>query len=289
MANSAVQGTPTPQRQDIANGQLPEIVKQNIAAEKAGQLPWTSALSVSDWLLLQKYKVKPLRLVMGTSYYHFGFSETFYQAFSASGELQQVESALYSSCELAIKRLQEEAELLGAHAVVGIKMKNRMPYTGIKAHEVEYTFTGTAITLEGVEKPAKPILTSCSVPEFVKLVESGSMPVGLALGIGIYYQYGGLFQYRKNSFRTQEFKDYTQASYHARQLAMRHLAQDAKRHGGHGTLAEQLNFRVNQIPRSNDNDEQLDYMLEFIAVGTVVDSLPNPEFPEFKLAVALNR
>jgi uncharacterized protein YbjQ (UPF0145 family) len=269
----------------LSNPSLPEGIANRITTEKSQGCPWTSALSVNDWLLLKKYRVTPVRMALGTSVFQNGFSESFYQCFNSSMEVHSVEHAIYSSCKLALRRLQKEASLLGAHAVVGITMKTELDT--LFGHTVEATFYGTAITVEGLEKPEVPVLCTVSVPEFVKLIESGSMPHGMAIGVGVYYERISWSSWWKNlSLRNKEIPSYTQAMYTTRHIAMKNLNEDAKKIGGHGVLAQQLKTFTRQV---GTDDKIFGYSMHFILLGTVIIDEPTQSLPKFTVALSLNK
>jgi uncharacterized protein YbjQ (UPF0145 family) len=231
-----------------------------------------------------------MRMVMGTAYYHFGFTDYFYKQLGFSGEVSNVEDAMYASFQVALARLKLEAKAVGAHAVVGVKLRSRKIEVGQGAHEVEYTFMGTAVRMEGHEVPEEPVLCTVSVPEFAKLVECGSMPVGMALGIGIYYQYTDFINsWQNSSWSNQEIQNYTEASYYVREIAMKRFSADVKRHHGHGVLAHNTSFSVRKIDVDNNNNNRIDHLLEFVSMGTVVTDNADHALPTFKQAIALNR
>lgn len=264
--------------------QLPESVKQRASNDQ--KLPFTSALSVNDWLLLKRYNVKPIKLVMGVSHFQNGFSENFYfNFFYPSAECTSVENAIYNACELSLMRMQKEAALVGAHAVVGVTLKTRVP--SLLSHHVECVFIGTAITLEGLEKPEQPILSTCTVPEFIKLVHGGSMPAGVALGAGVYLQqYQILAAGFGRNWRNFEIKPYTQSTYMARHIAMNNFKQDIQVQKGDGALCYQHHYFTRKIKNGN-NDSNAAYVIHFIMFGTVVENTGTSVLPDFKLQVKL--
>jgi uncharacterized protein YbjQ (UPF0145 family) len=90
---------------------------ERLQEQKEGILPWTSNLSVNDWLLLKQYGIKPVGQVMGSSYYHMAYSMSIYSGQWGSGNLQAIEHALRENRELALQRLAMEAQALGAQAL----------------------------------------------------------------------------------------------------------------------------------------------------------------------------
>ena len=72
---------------------------------------FTSDLSVSEFVLLEQMGWRPLGLVLGSSIYHVGIQ---YGNFYQNQELQYLSAAMYEARELAMSRMEEEADVLGA-------------------------------------------------------------------------------------------------------------------------------------------------------------------------------
>src|SRR4051794_40166768 len=78
---------------------------------------FTSDLSVNEFLLIEDVDFEPLGLVVGSSIYHVGIQVV---RWSASRELEVLTRAMYHARELAMARMEAEAEELGADGVVGV-------------------------------------------------------------------------------------------------------------------------------------------------------------------------
>jgi uncharacterized protein YbjQ (UPF0145 family) len=72
---------------------------------------FTSDLSVNEFLLVKAAGFEPLGLVVGTSIYHIGFQVG---AWSQNQEMDVLTQAMYHARELAMTRMEEEADQLGA-------------------------------------------------------------------------------------------------------------------------------------------------------------------------------
>ncbi len=77
---------------------------------------FTSDLSVNEFLLVKEAGFHPLGFVMGSSIYHTGIQA---RRWSKSQELTKLTEAMYNARELAMTRMEEEADQLGADGVVG--------------------------------------------------------------------------------------------------------------------------------------------------------------------------
>jgi uncharacterized protein YbjQ (UPF0145 family) len=70
-------------------------------------------------LLVKETGVHPLGFVMGSSIYHTGIQT---RRWSKSQELSKLTEAMYNARELAMARMEEEAEALDADGVVGVRL-----------------------------------------------------------------------------------------------------------------------------------------------------------------------
>src|SRR5471030_393200 len=104
---------------------------------------FTSDLSVDEFLLVEQAGFEALGLVLGSSIYHVGFQ---WQKWSVSQELPVLTRAMYEARELAMTRMEEEADLLGADGVVGVRLDVNYYEWGEDA--AEFIAVGTAVKAE---------------------------------------------------------------------------------------------------------------------------------------------
>ncbi len=107
--------------------------------------PFTSDLSGQDFYILMRSGYRPLGMVMGNCVYHIAQQSfgSFMRNFSQNTELTQYTQALYDSRELAMERMQREAEALDAKGIVGANIHERTHAWG--AHVIEFFAIGTAV------------------------------------------------------------------------------------------------------------------------------------------------
>jgi len=107
--------------------------------------PFTSDLSGQDFYILLRSGYRPLGMVMGNCVYHIATQSfgSFMRTMSQNQELVQYTQALYDSRELAMERMQLEAEELGAKGIVGANIHERTHAWG--AHVIEFFAIGTAV------------------------------------------------------------------------------------------------------------------------------------------------
>ena len=108
--------------------------------------PFTSDLSGQDFWTLIQAGYAPLGMVMGSCVYHIAH-RGFGQAFSNIGqnvEVPQFTEALYDARELAMSRMQAEAEQLRADGIVAVQLLSLPHRWG--GHTTEFFAIGTAVT-----------------------------------------------------------------------------------------------------------------------------------------------
>src|ERR1700710_1103422 len=103
---------------------------------------FTSDLSVNEFLLVKEAGFQPLGLVMGSSIYHIGYQPIR----GVAEELTMLTQALYSARELAMVRMEEEADELGADGVVAVRLTLNIHAWG--ANVIEFLAIGTAVKAE---------------------------------------------------------------------------------------------------------------------------------------------
>src|SRR2546429_450461 len=101
---------------------------------------FTSDLTVNEFLLVKQAGFTPLGLVLGTSVYHCGFQMG---RWSKNQELDVLSQAMDHARELAMTRMQAEAEALSAEGIVGVQLDQRNHAWG--AHTTEFFAIGTAV------------------------------------------------------------------------------------------------------------------------------------------------
>jgi uncharacterized protein YbjQ (UPF0145 family) len=102
-------------------GDLPAHARERLGEMRARRL-FTSDLSVSEFLLVKEAGFDPLGLVMGSSIYQIAPQLPSLPRGSPGCELTDMTRALYHARELAMNRMEEEAEALGADGVVGMRL-----------------------------------------------------------------------------------------------------------------------------------------------------------------------
>jgi uncharacterized protein YbjQ (UPF0145 family) len=100
---------------------LPAHARERLAEMKAKTL-FTSDLSVSEFLLVKEAGFDPVGLVMGTSIYQIQPTLPRLESGQPGCEIKKMTKALYHARELAMNRMEEEAEALGADGIVAVRL-----------------------------------------------------------------------------------------------------------------------------------------------------------------------
>lgn len=100
---------------------LPEHARERLADQREHQL-FTSDLSVSEFLLVREAGFEPVGLVMGTSIHRIELADNGPRRRGLACEVTEVTRALNRARELAMARMEEEAEALEADGIIGVRL-----------------------------------------------------------------------------------------------------------------------------------------------------------------------
>jgi len=240
---------------------------------------FTSDLSVNEFLLVKESGFEPLGLVLGSSIYHIGFQQA---AWNQNQEMGVLTQAMYHARELAMTRMEEEADQLGADGVVGVRLDIGRYEWG--ADLAEFIAVGTAVKhREGELHRApngRPFTSDMSGQDFSTLLRAGYRPVGLVMGNCVYHvARQGMLASLKQVGRNVEMVNFTQALYEARELAMERLQTEADEAQAEGIVGARI------IERSHGWGS---HVIEFFAIGTgVVSTSPNHQIERPALVLPL--
>ncbi len=242
--------------------QPPELPKD--AAHRLQELEgglFTSDLSVNEFLLIKEVGFHPLGFVMGSSIYHTGLQT---RRWGQSQELTKLSEAMYNARELAMNRMEAEADELGADGVGGVRLDVNYYEWGSDA--AEFIAMGTAVKAENGQsyrnKAGKPFTSDLSGQDFWTIMQTGHVPQGLVLGNCVYHiAHRGLAQTLGSVGQNVELPNFTQALYDARELAMTRMQDEAQELGASGIVGVRLEEKSHQWGS---------HTIEFLALGTAV-------------------
>ena len=172
--------------------------------------------------------------------------------------------AMYAARELAMTRMEEEADQLGADGVVGVRLDIGRYEWG--AEMAEFIAIGTAVKHAGGElhraPNGRPFTSDLSGQDFYKLLTSGHRPVGLVMGSCVYHvAHQSMWQALKQIGQNIELTNFTQALYDARELAMERMQREAEEVQAEGIVAVRLEERSHGWGS---------HVIEFFAIGTAI-------------------
>lgn len=117
-------------------------------------MAFTSDLSGQEFWLVVDKGYTPLGLVLGNSVYSMGALGGFLSGLRGQfrGEVTEVTRLMYDARELALHRMRQEAESLGADGVIGVELKIEYLHGG---QWMEVTAVGTAVKYVGQHEPSR--------------------------------------------------------------------------------------------------------------------------------------
>jgi uncharacterized protein YbjQ (UPF0145 family) len=237
-------------------------------AHTAGADPsgvFTSDLSVSEYVLLGEAGFEPLGFVVGSSIYHIGIQLS---RWGQNQELGVLTQAMYNARELAMSRMEAEAEHLGADGIVGVRLAMQAYVWGQDV--LEFIATGTAVKAldaAGAHRtPAGRAFTSdLSAQDFFRLLAAGATPVSFVLGTCVYHiAHQSMLQTLRQAGQNQEMLQFTQGIYEARELALSRMQAEASEAQASGIVG--VNVAVL-------NHVWGEHATEFLATGTSIRRL----------------
>jgi uncharacterized protein YbjQ (UPF0145 family) len=260
---------------------IPESGRERIARMKqeVARGFFTSDLSVNEFLLVKEAGFEPLGLVLGSSIYHIGFQQAGWNQNQEMGVLTQ---AMYHARELAMTRMEEEADQLGADGIVGVRLDIGRYEWG--ADLAEFIAVGTAVKhREGELHRApngRPFTSDMSGQDFATLLRAGYRPAGLVMGNCVYHvARQGMIASLKQVGRNVEMPNFTQALYEARELAMERMQAEADELQSEGIVGARI------VERSHGWGS---HVIEFFAIGTaVVSTSPDHQIEKPALVLPL--
>jgi uncharacterized protein YbjQ (UPF0145 family) len=199
--------------------------------------------------------------VIGSSIYHIGIQLASYRQ---NQELTVLSQAMYEARELAMTRMEEEAEQLGADGVVGVRLDIGRYEWG--ENMAEFIAVGTAVKHRGGElhraPSGRPFTSDLTGQEFWTLLQTGHRPVGMVMGSCVYHvAHQTMRQSLKNTGQNIELPNFTQALYDARELAMERMQAEALEAKAEGIVGVDIHERSHGWGS---------HVIEFFAIGTAI-------------------
>src|SRR3954464_9801861 len=169
---------------------VPEDALRRLAEMRPGQRTtlFTSDLSVNQFLLVREAGFPPLGSVVGSSISHVGFQMG---RWSKNQELDTLSQAMYHARELAMTRMEGEADVLGADGIVGVRLDIEFKEFG--SDLAEFIAVGTGVKADGAHErtpdgfswrnnQGQPFPSDLSGQDFWTLLQAGYAPLGMVMG-----------------------------------------------------------------------------------------------------------
>jgi uncharacterized protein YbjQ (UPF0145 family) len=300
----------------IEAGGIPVAAERRLDQLRTSGGAFTSDLSTADFALCCQLGLRPLSQVMGSSIYQVGYQGTgfgwregrylsgsyargFRSGVAMSGgiiwELETLSEAWNQARERALGRLAQEAQLVGADAVVGVDVRAQAQTYGdssMSSGAIEYSVIGTAVRRDGAAGATRvpaarargtrgraseqaPVLTELTVADYAKLLAAGVEPAGIvgwsAVFFSTYIFGGGLITGAgpiTAGIQSYELREFTQAIYAAREQVMERMGSEAQAMGAAGIVGVRIPHSIGRQDASESNRAGLTITIH--ALGTAV-------------------
>ncbi len=279
--------------QHVRAGGLP-IRAQMRLADEAGpnKRLFTSDLSVSEFLLVEESKARPISQVMGSSIYHIGVVADYKGGGDQIYEIKTLSDGHRAARRHALSRLFQEAQIVGADAVVGVRLRERMITMGRHGkggddggEVIEFTAVGTAIDANWITHPPnQPVITDLSGQELWALRQDGFEPCGFIFDFCRYHVWHVLKDWTSGS---GEVTTAMRAIDLARKAVEAKLEKQAAHFQSEFVVGSDVKIDIHEVPCGWEGCKLNDLDVDVSWFGTGVRRVPHFEPPEHPKAPAL--
>ncbi len=270
----------------LQNGDVPPAARHRIEQQvNAEHKFFSSTFTAKEYLLAREAGYEPISQVMGSSFMRVGwnsYNNAFGFGWPATGELHKLTDSHRQARILAIDRMRREAELLGAHGIIGVHIK--VKDFNWASDVTEFTAVGTAIRIPGNEALSRskhiPFTSTLSGQEFWQLYESGFWPTGVVMGNCTYYiQADWRTRSATNSFfnnaPNQELMQFSNGFTEARELAVTRITNEIGSLASDGAIDMDVSYTIQPIHVERNRISYMDMLINFLAMGTAVTNRPD--------------
>ena len=195
---------------------------------------------------------------------------------NVSGEVVALTQAYEQARSRALSRMQQEATMLRAHAVIDVRFLGRGFEWG--AELLEFNAVGTAVRIQGLPLPQYPAFTLLKADELYKLHNAGYWPVAIAMGNCFWYA-PHCDCAADGNFYSTELPAHSEASQLARDVAVGRFRAFAHHFNADGvvgvTVERKGKDREYEIERNKRSTKHTAFNLEMIVMGTAVVRRPD--------------
>lgn len=265
---------------------------------------WAAGLGAGELAGLRSAGFEPVGQVMGSTVHNLGWwygaqiDCGYRPGFFSPGTTTAITSGmrgawngyaayvdtLYRARHAAMGRMAAEAAALGGDGVVAVRL-TVAPFQGA-AHHLEFQAIGTAIRATGGVRPGRVFLSHLSGQEFVKLIETGWVPVDLVLGasVGVRHDDWSVAWSTGRFAPAQEVDGWTRLVSATRHEARQHLLADAARTGADGVVLSDVELSVHER-ECRRQDNRRDHVVETSVLGTAIAEFRTPHRPVRPLSI----
>jgi len=261
----------------VSQGGLPTRARERLADESTHKL-FTSDLSVNEFLVSREIQAQPISQVMGSSIYHIGKIPDYK---GRTGEIDAISEAHRDSRRRALSRLFQEAQIVGADAVIGVRLQERLITVGSHGkggddgdEVIEFTVVGTAIRAPWItHEPNTPVITDLSGQDFWALAREGFEPCGFPFDFCRYHVWhvmaGGFWS------PGGEITSAHDAIEKARISVERSVTEQARKFGAEFVVGSDIKVTAKEVPCGYEKCELNDLDVDVSWFGTAVRRIPD--------------
>ena len=235
----------------VARGGIPLRAVERLQEEMGDDRRlFTSDLSVNEFMLAKDAGCDPISQVMGSSIFHVGEIPDYK---GKTGEIRVISDGHRESRRMALARLFEEAKLVGADAVIGVHLRDRMITMGKRGKGgddggeiLEFTVVGTAVRASWIDHPeGVPVITDLSGQDLWALHRDGFEPCGFLFEFCRYH----VWHVTKDvSFTRGELPEASDAANQARAISARKILQQAVQFKAEFVVGSDLKIEMREVP-----------------------------------------
>ena len=255
----------------VAAGGIPLRAQERLA-EEAGPTRklFTSDLSVNEFLLTRDAGCEPISQVMGSCIFHVGQIADYK---GSTGEVKVISDAHREARRRAVSRLYQEAAFVGADAVIGARLRERMITMGARGkggddggEVLEFTVVGTAVRAPWITHPPnQPIVTDLSGQDLWALAQDGYEPCCFLFEFCRYH----VWHVTPDTVRQGEITAANDAIEQARTIAAEKIVRQAATFGTEFVVGSDIDLSVREVPCGYEGCERndLDVDLSWFCTG----------------------
>lgn len=223
---------------------------------------------MNEFLLVREAGFRPVGLVVGSSIYHVGIQMA---RWTRNMELEVLSQAMYHARELAMTRMEAEADALGADGIVAVRLE--IDFKEFGDNLAEFVAIGTAVVADEAHRRTpdgfvwrnnrdQPFTSDLSGQDFWTLLQAGYAPLGMVMGSCVYHvAHQKVMQKLANVGANTEIPQFTEALYDARERAMARMQAEAEALDAEGIVGVELRGLPHQWGG---------HTTEFFAIGTAI-------------------